>query len=89
MKAAILGLIHIYRKFLSPTLPAVCRFYPSCSHYGHEAISEFGMIRGGWLAIWRVLRCHPFSVGGFDPVPHVWSDPSSQTDSGPLDCQQT
>ena len=58
-----------YRRYLSPALPARCRFYPSCSAYAQEAIAVHGASRGTALAIWRLLRCHPFHPGGFDPVP--------------------
>jgi putative membrane protein insertion efficiency factor len=58
-----------YRRFLSPLLPPACRFVPTCSEYGYEAIAKYGIIRGGRLAVWRVLRCNPFVPGGFDPVP--------------------
>jgi uncharacterized protein len=58
-----------YRRYLSPVLPARCRFYPSCSAYALEAVAKHGAIRGSGLAIWRLLRCHPFHPGGYDPVP--------------------
>jgi putative membrane protein insertion efficiency factor len=58
-----------YRRYLSPALPARCRFYPSCSAYALEAVAQHGAIRGSGLAIWRLLRCHPFHPGGYDPVP--------------------
>ena len=58
-----------YRRYLSPALPARCRFYPSCSAYAQEALAQHGAARGTGLAIWRLLRCHPFHPGGFDPVP--------------------
>jgi uncharacterized protein len=58
-----------YRRWISPALPARCRFYPSCSAYGLEAVSRHGAIRGTGLTIWRLLRCHPFHPGGYDPVP--------------------
>ncbi|HFC97133.1 MAG TPA: membrane protein insertion efficiency factor YidD [Thermosulfurimonas dismutans] len=64
----ILGL-KIYRLLLSPWLPGSCRFYPSCSRYAEEALRRFGPVRGGWLALRRVLRCHPLHPGGYDPVP--------------------
>jgi putative membrane protein insertion efficiency factor len=66
----LLSFIRLYQMTLSKTLPAnTCRFYPSCSHYGYQAIYKYGVIKGGWLATWRVLRCNPFNRGGFDPVP--------------------
>jgi putative membrane protein insertion efficiency factor len=58
-----------YRRWISPALPARCRFYPSCSAYALEAVATHGAIRGVGLATWRLLRCHPFHPGGFDPVP--------------------
>ena len=61
--------IHFYRKFISPALPPSCRFTPSCSTYALEAIKEWGIVCGTALAIWRILRCNPFSRGGYDPVP--------------------
>ncbi len=63
-----LGLIGVYRHFVSPALPPACRFVPSCSEYGYEAIAKYGIIKGGRLAAWRILRCNPFSRGGYDPV---------------------
>lgn len=66
----LLGLIRAYQKVISPALPAdTCRFYPTCSHYGYQAIYKYGALKGGWMAFWRVLRCNPFNPGGFDPVP--------------------
>ena len=64
-----LFLIRCYRAALSPLLGPTCRFVPSCSHYGEEAIERFGLLRGGALTAWRILRCHPFSQGGLDQVP--------------------
>jgi hypothetical protein len=69
MKLILLGLIHIYRMAISPFFPFSCRFYPTCSVYGHEVIEKYGAVRGGWLALKRILRCHPFCKGGFDPPP--------------------
>jgi len=66
----ILLLIRVYQLTLSRALPPdTCRFYPTCSHYGYQAIYKYGVFKGGWLAIWRVLRCNPFNPGGVDPVP--------------------
>jgi putative membrane protein insertion efficiency factor len=58
-----------YQVFLAPLVGTGCRFYPSCSHYAMEAVARHGARRGGWLALRRLLRCHPFSPGGYDPVP--------------------
>lgn len=60
--------INAYQRFVSPLFPPSCRFTPSCSHYMVAAIRKHGLIRGGMLGAWRILRCHPFSKGGFDPV---------------------
>ncbi len=66
----LLALIRLYQKLISPSLPAdTCRFYPTCSHYGYQAIYKHGAIKGTGLAIWRVLRCNPWNPGGYDPVP--------------------
>ncbi len=65
----LLGLIRLYQLSISRALPAnTCRFYPSCSHYGYQAIYKYGVIKGSLMAIWRVLRCNPFNPGGYDPV---------------------
>jgi putative membrane protein insertion efficiency factor len=65
-----LALIRLYQKTISPTLPAdTCRFYPTCSHYGYQSIYKYGLIKGGWMAFTRILRCNPFNPGGYDPVP--------------------
>ncbi|WP_207915192.1 membrane protein insertion efficiency factor YidD [Micromonospora sp. 15K316] len=65
----LIGPIIAYRRWISPALPARCRFYPSCSAYALEAVSRHGAARGTWLAVRRLLRCHPFHPGGHDPVP--------------------
>lgn len=66
----LLGFIRIYQLTFSRTLPAnTCRFHPSCSHYGYQAIYKYGAIKGGFMAAWRVIRCNPFNPGGYDPVP--------------------
>lgn len=65
----ILALIQLYQRTLSKALPEnTCRYYPSCSHYTYQAIYKYGLIRGGLMGTWRILRCNPFSRGGFDPV---------------------
>ncbi len=69
MKRLFLALIRFYQVFISPLKAPSCRFYPSCSQYAREAIERHGAWRGGWLAVKRVARCHPFSSGGYDPVP--------------------
>lgn len=70
MKYIALGLIRFYQKFISPLTPPSCRFEPTCSHYGYEAISKYGFFRGGWMAAKRIGRCHPFYNGNlYDPVP--------------------
>ena len=71
MRAALIALIRVYQLFLSPLLGNHCRFYPSCSQYAREAIERHGVSRGVWLAIRRVLRCHPWHPGGVDPVPEL------------------
>jgi putative membrane protein insertion efficiency factor len=69
MKYPFLWLIRGYQKFISPLLPPSCRFEPSCSQYSLEAIEKHGAIKGGTLAVWRVLRCNPWGKSGYDPVP--------------------
>ena len=64
-------LIRIYQWTVSPLLGPRCRFYPSCSQYAHEALLRFGLLRGGWLALKRLGRCHPWHAGGIDPVPLI------------------
>lgn len=65
----LLGLVHFYRYAISPLLAPRCRFYPTCSHYALEAIRLHGALKGGWLALKRIIRCNPLSEGGDDPVP--------------------
>jgi putative membrane protein insertion efficiency factor len=64
-----IGLIRLYQLTLRPILPPACRFVPSCSDYALEALERHGLVRGSWLAVGRILRCHPFHPGGYDPVP--------------------
>jgi putative membrane protein insertion efficiency factor len=67
VKAIVLAPIRFYSRFISPGLPARCKYHPSCSAYAVQAIERFGILRGLVLAVWRVLRCNPFSHGGYDP----------------------
>ena len=69
MKRVLLALIRFYQKRISPLFPPVCRYYPTCSKYAIEAIEVHGAFKGSLLAIWRILRCNPFSPGGVDLVP--------------------
>jgi putative membrane protein insertion efficiency factor len=69
MDALALGLIRFYQRAISPLLPPACRYYPTCSAYGYEAIRSYGVWRGSSLALRRLARCHPFQPGGYDPVP--------------------
>jgi putative membrane protein insertion efficiency factor len=69
MKAVALGMIRFYKRFISPILPSACRFEPTCSQYTYQAIEIHGVIKGTWLGIKRISRCHPFNPGGYDPVP--------------------
>jgi putative membrane protein insertion efficiency factor len=69
MKTVTLALIRFYKFAISPLLPSSCRFTPTCSEYTYQAIDKFGVLRGGWLGMRRIARCHPFHAGGYDPVP--------------------
>lgn len=71
MKFILINLIKIYRYILSPLFPPSCRFYPTCSEYSIEAIDKHGVLAGSWLSLKRILKCHPFHRGGFDPVPQT------------------
>jgi putative membrane protein insertion efficiency factor len=69
-RVILLALIRLYQLTLSRILPAnTCRFYPTCSHYAYQAIAKYGLLRGGWMAFKRILRCQPLHPGGYDPVP--------------------
>ena len=69
MRPVALGAIRFYQRFISALWPGACKYQPTCSHYGHEAISRHGAIKGIWLAAWRIVRCNPLNSGGYDPVP--------------------
>jgi len=68
VKRGLLLLIHFYRRFISPLKPPTCRFYPTCSLYAVQAIEKYGAFKGSYLAVKRILKCHPFHKGGYDPV---------------------
>jgi len=68
VKRLLLGAIVFYRNFLSPLKPPTCRFMPTCSEYAYLAIEKYGVVRGAWLAVKRLAKCHPFHPGGYDPV---------------------
>lgn len=69
MKTAVLAALRFYKAAVSPMLPPACRYTPTCSEYAMEAVERHGVVRGGWLATKRLLSCHPWSRGGYDPVP--------------------
>ena len=69
MRWLLILVVRAYQMLVSPLMPPACRYYPSCSNYAIEALEKFGAWRGGWMAVRRIGRCHPFRPGGFDPVP--------------------
>ena len=69
MKKIVIALIKGYRKYISPMKSTKCPYFPTCSEYGLQAVEKYAVIKGGLLAFWRILRCNPFSKGGYDPVP--------------------
>jgi putative membrane protein insertion efficiency factor len=89
MKLLVLKLLRGYKRLISPMLPAACKYVPTCSEYALEAVERFGILRGGAMAIWRVLRCNPFVKGGVDPVEELPTlSQKTRKDGAPLhnDC---
>jgi len=88
MKSLALGLLRLYKRWISPSFPPSCRYVPTCSEYAMEAVERYGALRGGAIAAWRVFRCHPLAKGGLDPVVKDGAGrtdrPSAQTLKGPL-----
>jgi uncharacterized protein len=83
MTRLLIALVRAYQRFLSPLLPPACIYEPTCSRYAVEALRRHGALRGGALALWRILRCHPFARGGRDPVPPARGeaeDPAAPSD---------
>ncbi len=83
MQGVLSALVRGYQLFLSPLLGNNCRFYPSCSHYTLEALEKHGALRGTWLGLRRLTRCHPWHAGGVDPVPEPISEPAAKPDNTP------
>lgn len=79
---AVVAVLRFYRTAISPIRPPVCRYQPSCSAYAIEAVERFGAAKGGWLALRRLLRCHPFHAGGHDPVPPAVGTAAADQDPG-------
>jgi len=69
MKYIFIFIITLYQKFISPLTPPTCRFYPTCSNYSKQALMKYGIFKGSYLSVKRVLRCNPFNPGGYDPLP--------------------
>ena len=82
-----MGMIRFYRNGISPFTPPSCRFQPTCSEYAYEAIETYGAVRGSWMGLRRILRCHPWGGSGWDPVPHpeVEGSPEARLDAGDAD----
>ena len=86
MKHVLIWMVNGYCRFISPALPPLCRFEPTCSQYALDAIEMHGALKGGWLTLRRVLRCQPFSRGGFDPVPVPETCPVEHADVSRTNC---
>ncbi|UVI32262.1 membrane protein insertion efficiency factor YidD [Paenibacillus spongiae] len=78
MRKVLQAPIHVYRRYISPLKPPTCRFYPTCSEYALQAIEKHGPLRGSWLAVRRISRCHPFHPGGIDYVPPTRAERQAQ-----------
>jgi len=78
LRTAVLALIRFYRAGISPFLPASCRYTPTCSGYALEAVTRYGVLKGGWLTGRRLLRCHPWGGSGYDPVPEPRTAPKTE-----------
>ncbi|HSJ20951.1 MAG TPA: membrane protein insertion efficiency factor YidD [Nocardioidaceae bacterium] len=85
MKYVLIGLLRMYRFFISPLYGQVCRYHPTCSAYALEAVTVHGSIRGSWYALRRLASCHPWSAGGYDPVPGTGREASDQPSDSPTD----
>lgn len=85
MKYLAIALVKLYRRFISPLFPPKCKYYPTCSSYALTALGRFGFIRGSMLAVWRILRCNPWSMGGIDPVPEKFTFKRQYPDISPDD----
>jgi len=83
MKRIAIALIKFYQRFISSKTPPSCRFIPTCSAYAIEAIERFGILRGGVMAVWRILRCNPFGKAGYDPVPEKIEKPKKNKNIKP------
>jgi putative membrane protein insertion efficiency factor len=86
VRRLILAVLRFYQRIISPALPPSCRFAPTCSHYTYEAIDRFGVLKGGWLGVKRLVRCNPFNPGGYDPVPPGPSVPPDVSLTAEHDC---
>jgi uncharacterized protein len=82
IQRVVLQMLRAYKWAISPLFPPACRYVPTCSEYAMEAVERYGAWRGGWMALWRLLRCHPFVRGGYDPVPQQHCDRAT-TDRAP------
>jgi uncharacterized protein len=89
MQNAVMRGLHVYKRFLSPLFPPACRYVPTCSEFAAEAVDRYGVWRGAWMALGRLLRCHPLARGGFDPVPlhHHESGMSDSVRHAALRCE--